>query len=759
MSSFKTKVLVSIFIGLSVTIDDCKAQATDNAINEFPLQSENTKKIISMLKSVEENKTFIPSNEYFFNERGVDFYKTKLMRAPSNQRTIIRINLADQMLKAGMTEDAIQELKEIFDNTPKTKTQGIESYNNLRLSLALAYFRLGEQQNCILDHNLESCIYPISQKAVYKIKEPTQKAIRLFLDALKDDPSNNTIAWILNIAYMNMGYYPDSVPKKYLISSTALDSDYKMKKFTDKAPDLGLDINEVSGSVIMDDFDNDNDLDLFIYKKKAEYFVNNGDGRFSNRTREAGLSGMCGGRLAIPYQADYNNDGFLDIFISRGGWQRQEGNYPPSSLLKNNGNGTFTDVTIESGLLSFDPTFSACWGDFDNDGWIDLFVSNESPNGILHPCRLHRNLGDGSFEDISIEAGLSISGGCKGVVCGDYNNDGWMDLFLLDPMGSNFLLKNDGKKGDGKISFTNVSQLANIRKPQRGISAFFMDYNNDGWLDIYAPAFPLLTNFSILPSIIGEFMGFPCDSNLFPNLYENNKEGGFIDVAQKKGLNRSSSAMGSNFGDIDNDGFKDLYLGTGALNFNYLIPNRMYRNNGGENFQDVTTTTGTGSLQKGHGIAFGDIDNDGDQDLYATLGGGYTGDNYPNAFYINPGNDNHWLKVKLEGTKSNRSAIGARIKVRVLESGGARDIYTSISSGGSFGASCLLGEIGLGKASRIISLEIFWPTSNTTQVFDKISLNTFYKIKEGEDDAKIIYTPPIRIKGKIAFDNIHHDKK
>ena len=196
-------------------------------------------------------------------------------------------------------------------------------------------------------------------------------------------------------------------------------------------------------------------------------------------------------------------------------------------------------------------------------------------------------------------------------------------------------------------------------------------------------------------------------------------------------LDRVLLVMGANFGDLDNDGHPDLYLGTGAPDYRTLMPNRMFRNNGDGAFQDVTTAGGFGHLQKGHGIAFADVDADGDQDVYAVMGGWYTGDVFPNVLFENPGHGNHWITLRLRGTRANRSAIGARIKVTVRVPNGSRQIHALTGTGGSFGSASLQQEIGLGKAEAIEEIEIWWPGQEGRQVFRGPEMDRAYLAEEG----------------------------
>ena len=193
-------------------------------------------------------------------------------------------------------------------------------------------------------------------------------------------------------------------------------------------------------------------------------------------------------------------------------------------------------------------------------------------------------------------------------------------------------------------------------------------------------------------------------------LYRSDGTGGFENVAEQFGLTYPMLPMGSNFGDLNNDGYLDFYLGTGDPQYKQLMPNLMYLNDRGQRFIDVTMAGGFGHLQKGHGIAFADFDHDGDCDVFEQMGGAYRGDVFQNALYENPGFGHHWITIRLVGRQSNRCAIGARIHLRVAEDGQPRSIYRHVNSGGTFGCNPLRQTIGVGKASRIDKLEIYWPT-------------------------------------------------
>jgi hypothetical protein len=227
------------------------------------------------------------------------------------------------------------------------------------------------------------------------------------------------------------------------------------------------------------------------------------------------------------------------------------------------------------------------------------------------------------------------------------------------------------------------------------------------------------------------------------HLYRNNRDGTFSDVTQAARLNKVMLGMGLNFGDLDNDGYLDFYAGTGNPDLTTLIPNRMFRNASGKFFQEVTHSGNFGHLQKGHGIAFADINNDGTQDVFAQMGAAYTGDTAYSSLYANPGHGNHWLTLQLEGVQTNRGAYGARIKVTVRTAHGTRDIYKTVGPGASFGCNPRRQEIGLGKAEKIETVGIYWPVSRKTQTLQGLKPNSFYRIREDRDEATPIQLKPI----------------
>jgi len=232
----------------------------------------------------------------------------------------------------------------------------------------------------------------------------------------------------------------------------------------------------------------------------------------------------------------------------------------------------------------------------------------------------------------------------------------------------------------------------------------------------------------VIDDEISDFAGLRSPDNaVTPRLYRNRGDGTFEDVTSEVGLAVSLSSMGANFGDLDSDGFVDFYHGTCNPSFSAVVPNRLFRNIGGKRFEDVTFSANVGHLQKGHGVAFCDFDRDGDNDMLSSMGGDGEADRFQGSLFRNPGNGNHWLEVLLIGTKSNRSALGARVGAQLP---GGRWVYRTVASGGPFGNSPLRQRLGLGQADRITRLEVLWP-NGTREIFENLAVDRYIVIQEG----------------------------
>jgi hypothetical protein len=657
------------------------------------------------------------------------------------RQVVHRGRVAEQLLNSGRTKQAAEEFQDIQQSFKVSQRAVPEA---LPVFQAVANLRSAIAENC-RTNQARRCAIPIAQEAIHPNPNDARNAITQ-IQALLSGRLDTTLAWdlhwLLNVAYMTIGGFPQDVPERWLIPPKAFEAKYDIKRFPDLAPHLGINSRSRAGGSVMDDFDADGDLDIMASSwgmlDQLQFFRNNGDGTFVNATDEAQLEGIVGGLNLI--HADYNNDGFLDLLVLRGGWLTF--GYP-NSLLRNNGDGTFADVTDSAGVLEAVPGQTASWGDFDNDGWLDLYVGAETrPGGrTTFTSQLFHNNRDGTFTNVAADVGLDVVGYVKAVAWGDYDNDNRLDLYVSRFREPNQLFHNEGQSASGQWSFVDKGAHAGVQEPIDSFPSWFFDFDNDGWLDIFASG-----NRSNVGQIAAEYLGETHTAEL-PKLYRNNADGTFSDVTKAAHLDKIMLAMGSNFGDLDNDGYLDFYVGTGAPDPRFLMPNRMFRNDAGRAFQEVTTSGGFGSIMKGHGVAFGDIDQDGDQDLYVVLGGAYEVDLAQNQLFVNPGHGNNWITLRLQGVAMNRAAIGARIKVSVTTPSGDRDIYTTVGSGGSFGASSLQQEIGLGKATAIRELVITWSSSGTSDVYKGVLPNQAYAIREGDSEPTPLQLKAVKLGG------------
>jgi hypothetical protein len=495
---------------------------------------------------------------------------------------------------------------------------------------------------------------------------------------------------------------------------------------------------------------------------------------------------------------DYDNDGWLDIYLTNGtrlGEKWPEGKAPTSQLFKNNRNGTFTNVTGKSGLGRTGWQTGVCVGDYDNDGWDDLFCCFWGHNILFH------NNGDGTFTDVTRKAGIYDEQVRWGAGCTflDYDRDGYLDLFVcnysrLDPAktpgpgdspicqwkGIPVMCGPRGLPGDtnvlyhndGNGTFTDVSEKAGILKsgPRYSITSVSYDFDNDGWPDIYVavdsePSILFHNNhdgtFTDVAVMAGSAysengheqagMGvgvadYDCDGwfDIFKtnfaddtsNLYHNNGDGTFSDVsfAAGVGINNQYVAWGCGFLDFDNDGWPDIMqinghvypeIDTHDIGQNYKNPRLVYKNLGNGKFKDVSSAMGPGITERfsSRGAAFGDYDNDGDIDVLIL-----NMSDLPSLLRNDGGNKQNWIKIKLIGTKCNRTAIGARVRVVT----GNHSQMDEVHSGGSvMSQSDLRLHFGLGKAPTVDLIEVKWPTTQKIEKFAQVKANQIITIREG----------------------------
>jgi hypothetical protein len=453
------------------------------------------------------------------------------------------------------------------------------------------------------------------------------------------------------------------------------------------------------------DYDNDGKLDLFAsyYGGGNLLFRNIGESQFDKISAgnlvtdvSISLSGAWG---------DYDNDGLIDVFVASLVDQEPA---PPNRLYRNRGQGNFTLASGSSFAEDVARSVSASWADFDADGNLDLFVANSRPDQVNF---LYRNRGDGTFgrvlnDIVGNEVVVSDTGSWS-----DYDKDGDLDLFVTSEGGnSNRLYRNNGKG-----TFTKITSGPLVNEGGSSAGCAWGDYNNDGFPDLFVANLKNANNF----------------------LYRNNGNGSFTKVTSGIVVNDGGDSVGCAWGDFDNDGWLDLFVA------NYGgQKNALYRNNGDGTFTKVTSEPVANDIAASRGCAWGDYDNDGWLDLVVSNDG-----NHPCFLYHNNGNTNHWLKVTCTGTASNRSAIGAKVRVQAKIMGSTLWQMREISGGSGYGSqNALETHFGLGDATNVISLEIEWP-SGIRQRFHDLASNQTLSINE----PPVLSNPIMHIDGSFEF--------
>ncbi len=489
------------------------------------------------------------------------------------------------------------------------------------------------------------------------------------------------------------------------------------------------------------DYDQDGLMDLFfvqsaatdVYKPphplRSALYHNNGDGTFTDVTEKAGVGGEghYGQGVAV---GDFDNDGFPDMYVT---------GYGRALLYRNNGNGTFTDVTAKAGLADEGQwSTSAGWFDYDKDGWLDLFVTNYiewSPRNNLwcgehrpgyrsycHPgnykgerIKLYHNNHDGTFTDVSDASGVGKpEAKGMGVVLADFNNDGLPDIAVANDSWPNFLFINRHNGTFEDVSLVSGLAASEDGRYEAGMGIDAADVDGDGWMDVYITHLDFELN----------------------RLYRNSQNGSFTDETFRSGIGNKAvlmSGVAMKFLDYDNDGWNDILQANGSMLDNvalyhgevsYKEPLLMYRNLGKSQFEKVSESLGPDFMRPivGRGLATADYDNDGDIDIVTNNRG-----DYPSLLRNDGGNVNHWLTVQLIGTKSNRDGTGASLK---LTSEGFVHVEQAKGGGSYMSASDPRIHFGLGKRTKIESLEISWPSGQVDRLTN-LSPDQIIAVKEG----------------------------
>ena len=401
-------------------------------------------------------------------------------------------------------------------------------------------------------------------------------------------------------------------------------------RFSEIGVEAGVDKFDGGRASAWADYDEDGDLDLVVIGHPALAYFRNDGARFAERTQAAGLVLPDGG---IGVQtADYDNDGDADLYVTRDGWFGGGVNL----LFQNDGRGVFADVMEESGTGDPGSSFCAAWSDFDRDGYLDIYVANGTGATGDSTNVLYRNQGDGTFGDVAATAGVAHKGQTLSTAWGDFDGDGWPDLYACNFTEPNVLFRN---LGDG--TFADQTAAAGVGAEHiDGFITFVLDYDNDGALDIF------VGNWSQYAVVLADRVaGKSTSKRDRPVLFRNQGDGTFTDATEAAGLGRALGTMSGVPGDVDNDGWVDIYLGNGGPQMGRREPDVLFRNRGDGTFADATAAAGLGHLGKSHGVTFADYDRDGDLDLYAPVGGAQPGDQWPNAFYRSEGFGNHYLST------------------------------------------------------------------------------------------------------------------
>ncbi|WP_198675300.1 CRTAC1 family protein [Pleomorphovibrio marinus] len=553
-------------------------------------------------------------------------------------------------------------------------------------------------------------------------KSDLEKSLELFRKLNQNFPEDIYLEWMIEVI-RNLEGKKSSLASDYSEDSIQIGLQFKNESKQKGWKGIGL-----IGGLCAEDFSGDGNLDVIYgsigFDSPLYYLEGNKDGGFSYKSKEAQLEGLIGGISIV--KGDFDNDGFPDVFVSRGGTLSASGNQP-NSLLKNNGDGTFSDVTHSAGVLDFFPSNHAHFVDFNNDGHLDIFIANESLTKYFrnaHPSRLYENKGDGTFEEVSVKYGLPISELVMGSAWLDVNNDGLLDLYLSIEGGNNRLFLNNGKE-DGKLwSFEEVPDAAGASDPVFSNKCVAVDVNQDGLEDLL-----------VFPKIQQQGLGYYANHLIknthelaSPRLFINDGKGRFEDQSLEWGIDYNLMGQGVGVGDLDNNGYPDFYVGTGNSNIETMVPNVILENNGVK-LEPNSNVASVGFLGNSYSIQLVDTYQNGKLDIMATKGGYFEFEKHVPVFLKNHTENNHsWVQVRLQGKTANYQGIGAKIEIvaQTVE-GSIKKFHQRINTQ----SSPAIAHFGLGDAVAITEIIVHWPDKyHSVQSVQDPKINTLHIIKQ-----------------------------
>ena len=566
-------------------------------------------------------------------------------------------------------------------------------------------------------------VVPYTIAAIYLRMERHAEGIPYALQACRDTPDDIRYRWMLRVLTLHAGQPESTIPKEFRLKIPPVSpSSFHFRDVTDSSGPGRLALGR---GAAWGDFDNDGREDILVGAERAPFclFRNRGDGTFEDVAGKMGLTDPEGLGCYASQFIDYDNDGFQDIFLTSNGW----GGGGRLFLFHNEGGKRFIDVTENAGLAAPVNAFGSSWADYDNDGRVDLAVAT----GIIDPeggdrIRLYHNDGNEKFREMGEQAGLTQRARWISLCWGDYDGDGRQDLLAASFDAGPFLFRN---LGDGR--FADVSVQAGIRTQAAAYTPVFFDYDNDGNLDLFVCTYPG-GDLTVNDMIKAKISGATVPRAQHQLLFHNNGDGTFRNVTEEAGITGWYGGMSTQVGDFDNDGFDEITIGTGNPELDWAEPKPLFHYDGKGRFTDVGESSGLVHFGMLHGTALADFDNSGNLSLFGSFGGFYWGSRETSRLYRNLGSGNLSLEIRLIGTRSNRDAIGTKVSALA----GKHRIIKWVNGGNGFGCNnSRIAHLGLSREKQVNELQIEWP-SGLRQSFQNIPAGQRIEIVEGRSSLR-----------------------